>query len=70
MAKKKLERRSSLGVSSEHGDAFRVAAVGISSGVPGGMSKKAVLDAIIEGNTKVWKAVVAEFKRMYPEGVE
>ena len=68
-AKKEYGRRSSLGVSPEHGDVFRVAAVKISRGVSGGMSKKVVLDAIIEGDIKIWRAVVAEFKRTYPEGV-
>jgi hypothetical protein len=61
--KKESEQRSSLGVSPDHGDAFRAAAVDISRSIPGGMTKKAVLDAIIEGNEDIWKAVVVEFKR-------
>jgi hypothetical protein len=58
MAKKKQEGRTSLGASPEHADALRHAAVDLK-----GMTTKGVLDAIIEGNEGVWRAVVAEYKR-------
>jgi hypothetical protein len=56
--KKKQDGRTTLGVSPEHGDALRHAAVDLK-----GMTTKGVLDAIIEGDEDVWKAVVAEYKR-------
>ena len=60
MAKKKQQddRRTSLGASAGHADALRHAAVDLE-----GYTTKGVLDAIIEGNEDVWKAVVAEYKR-------
>jgi hypothetical protein len=55
--------RTSLGVGREHAVALRAVALDVEE-----LNLRGVLEAIIEGNEDIWRAVVKEFKRRQGRG--